>query len=219
MFHVIFVVVLLYVGVTSWKRAQKDTFISLKDDSGVCTEVSRSVSALYSATVDGYWSSQSGFRYNQTSYFMQIEDFIGGLDGYEDVMRRTLVNLLPSVLRGYNRGLPWNMILWAVFVYKEPSFAFYSAGDAYTIFHNDFYGAAIFNRDGVCFDGQSKTSFAAETFSIDMVLPNYMLNETCKDKFDPRNLNWDPRSDLYNFIVKMDVRRYTRSSLCAISCQ
>ena len=75
MFHLIFVIVLLYVGATSWRRAQRDTFISLKSDSGICTEVSRSVSALYSATVDGYWSSQPGFRYNQTSYFMQMEDF------------------------------------------------------------------------------------------------------------------------------------------------
>lgn len=75
LFHLFFVVALIYLGYTSYITSLSDSYISLSDQSGDCSDVSRSVSGEYTATIKGQWSSQIGFSYNYTSYVVSLDNF------------------------------------------------------------------------------------------------------------------------------------------------
>ena len=75
LFHVVFVVLVIWLGYDSYVSSTMDTFVSLSPDSGECLEVSRSVSGQYTATIKGQWSSQVGYSYNYTSYVVTLDNF------------------------------------------------------------------------------------------------------------------------------------------------
>jgi hypothetical protein len=75
LFHMFFLGLVIYLGYESYKSATEDTFVSLSQSSGDCTEVSRSVSGQYTATIKGQWSSQPGYSFNYTSYVVSLDNF------------------------------------------------------------------------------------------------------------------------------------------------
>ena len=75
LFHIVFAVLIMYLGYTSYTSSTSDTFVSLSSESGDCKNVARAVSGQFSATINGQWSSQLGYSYNYTSYAVLLDNF------------------------------------------------------------------------------------------------------------------------------------------------
>lgn len=86
-------------------------------------------------------------------------------------------------------------------------FAFYLTGDASTIFNNDFFGAAIANKDGVCKPGTAVATFQTADSALVMTIPDYNSNPNCSDIFSAENFGYNKvRSGTNDFTLQLDVR-------------
>ena len=75
LFHLVFLLFVIVLGVQAYRSSIHDTFVSLSSDSGDCSTVPRSVSGQYAATINGYWSSQPGFSFNYSSYTVSLDNY------------------------------------------------------------------------------------------------------------------------------------------------
>ena len=121
--------------------------------------------------------------------------------------------MTPLALKGTDRNFPWNLVLWSVYAYRDVSatdgqFAFFLTGDAGTIFNNDFFGAAMGNKNGVCRRGESVADYVVSDSSLVLTLPGYADNVTCEDVFIPEDFGYNRvRSGSPDFTMDLDVRR------------
>jgi len=189
----------LFTGLffNSYYEGRSSSFISLEISAGDCGEVGRPTtgsfllsSGIESDTTDYAWSTTTEFMYNSSAYMLTMVAYTATIEEYNQQIADAGSSLQSMGIRGKDRDLAWNLLVWSTFVFRSETdsagvFQLSTLGTPATIFQTETLLAGISGSAGYC-DTPTSTFFGDGRYIITLSL--YFEDQTCRSQINTEYL-------------------------------
>lgn len=177
-------------------------YLSMDPYSGYCTEVPKSINAVYNADDRGFWSTSPRFRFDRSIYELNANGLRLTNDDWNKALTAVASKLNTTALKGQMRDFAWNMVMWGSFAItvnspKGGTMKFYANADSDVIFgeNGDIVSAGFGNKFGLCQPAQDTTAVfdaGSKSFIISRQVCNdppcsYQSSDYCVGQNDDGN--------------------------------
>jgi hypothetical protein len=207
-----FLTCFVYFTYTGFHQARITKIISLDNsaENGECDVVFRQVTGTWLASSDGLYSGDIKFEFPRAKYSLELQNFQGNLDKYQEVMSVYEAELKTLAELSITQDLSDNILTWITWQILEREDGevrrFQMIADATSVFNNEYVFGQISTVKHECYVPTSVSNFdlanglLLNTYSY----TDFINNPNCST-IDPRLFGYSERFHGDVFTVGLDA--------------
>ena len=112
----------VYGLVQNYQEQRADRYLSLDSGDGICEDITKDVSGVYYADVDGNWVGSEDFEYSKAIYVFQFFQLRTSESEFYKAIDSFLNELEPANLLMKQRNLAYTVVYWTAWMFSSRNF-------------------------------------------------------------------------------------------------
>lgn len=133
--HITTIACLLYFIYTGYDTATTVQFVSVNDDDGICSEISRQNSGSFLATNDGYWEGNERYAPSNAIYQLDYYSYATTMTEYRKLIRDFKAEMKDLGRRATRQDATYNIMNWITWQKADTKYRFQLTGDSIDVFN------------------------------------------------------------------------------------
>ena len=191
---------------TGYDTARNTEFISLSENDGECSAVTRQNTGTYLATDEGYWEGDENYNTALTIYRADFFSLDVDTDEYKAIINRFRASIEELAILAETQDAARNIMYWITYELSTPQYLFQMTGNSVDVFYRYYTIAALASREGVCDIPHTSTLDGGNhLLRIEYPFTEYMAESKCTAAATPSLLGFNPDYDFDTFRVDLDL--------------
>jgi hypothetical protein len=201
----------LYSYITSYRTLQDEVYLSLSQDTGSCSQVTKVISGVFLADTHGNWEGSLDFEYRSAIYVMTLRNFNGEKNQFTSLLNTGFEVLDSLSTLSYDLNLAGNLIIWmAITMTGQTSDHLHTLqlyGDPKIIFNLPTLVTSLSNEENNC-DVRSSVMYdrSVGIFTISYPMTQYLLSSSCMSIANPEHFGYTGLTGSETFSLRIDMQ-------------
>jgi hypothetical protein len=200
--------IFLYSVIYGYKISRNEQFLSLSNQAGSCSSISKVIDSQFMADVHGNWEGQIDFEYRYAIYAGTLNNFNGNEVEFNELLREVFEQIDQLGEQSYRLDLAENLVIWMASSLRAFSqnqvHTIQFTGDPKIVFNSQYIFPALSNQQGNC-EVAPHVSYdrSVGVFTISYPIDQYLASPTCMAIVNPYHCGYRGQGPLFTLLIDM----------------
>jgi hypothetical protein len=199
----------LFSIVYGYKILRHEKFLSLSNNAGSCSSVSKVVDSQFMADMNGNWEGNVDFEYLSAIYAGQLNNFNDNEIAFEELLQKAFDVIDEIGKQSLSLDLAENLVIWmaaSIRVFSDNQVqTLQFTGDPKIVFNAQYIHSVLSNEQGKC-DVAPTASYdrSVGVFTISYPIDKYLASPACMSIVDPYHFGYTGFGP--EFTIRIDMQ-------------
>jgi hypothetical protein len=200
--------IFLFSVISSYKTLRNEQFLSLSDQAGSCSSISKVVDLQFMADINGNWEGQIDFEYRSAIYAGTLNNFNGNEVAFNQLLQDLFRQIDRIAEQSSRLDLAENLMIWMASSIRTSSNnqvqTLHFTGDPKIVFNSQYVHSVLSHENGNC-DVPPLVSYdrSVGVFTISYPIEEYLASPTCMNIVNPYHFGYIGHGPTFTFRIDM----------------